>query len=299
MFNEDNAECKATNKHNNKDNKNLTANVPTSTKYLDRNKLVSHGFPDNSNGHLHGITRNAIKYEPILNLLLKDVSRKEIMSSSSIMGVNEKYNTKVLSSSQFQPQSQTEYVNLGVKNKLTLSHFTQKPQNHDSTIMTNQNSEYIPPFSNFTQTLPAHNSNQSDYCNRKYIQSKFNCQPSVQGGYTNMLCDPDGSPEGISGILQNETFRRWNDATAINIPMEQPPPLREKKSYTQIFEFGNSLCTQPQMSPLQDRATTTAALYTPTKCATGNNESSPKLNSQWQKFQLSPIHSDDSPEVYH
>jgi hypothetical protein len=115
-----------------------------------------------------------------------------------------------------------------------------------------------------------------------------------------MSCDPDGTPESISGMLQrNETSRSWNDATSINVPMEQLPPFREKKSYIQIFEFGNSLCTQSQLSTLQNRATTRAALYTPTKCALGNTESSPNLNSQWQKFQMSPVSSDDSPEVYY
>jgi hypothetical protein len=134
------------------------------------------------------------------------------------------------------------------------------------------------------------------------LQSKFNYQPLVERGYTNMSCDSDGTPESINGILQrNETSRRWNDAPSINIPMEQLPPFREKKSYTQVFEFGNSLCPQPQLSPLQERATTRVTLYTPTKCAIGNTEeSSPNLNSsQWQKFQMSPISSDDSPEVYY
>jgi hypothetical protein len=304
MFNEDSTECKATNIHNSKDNKNFMANVPTSTKYLDRNKLVSHGFPDNGNGYLHRITRNDIKYEPILNLLLKDVSKKEIMSSSSIMEANEQYDTNVLSLSQFQfqPQSQTTCINLGAKNKLTISHFTQKPQDHDSIVTTNQNSKHIPPFSNFTQTLQAHNSNQSDYSNRTYIPSQFNCQPLVQGGYTNMPCDSDDTPKSINGILQrNETSTRWNDAPSINIPMEQLPPFREKRSYTQVFEFRNSLCTQPQLSPLQDRPTARVTLFTPTKCATGNTEeSAPNLNSShWQKFQMSPISSDDSPEVYY
>jgi hypothetical protein len=132
------------------------------------------------------------------------------------------------------------------------------------------------------------------------LKSKFNCQPSVRGGYSNMSYDSDGTPESINGMLQiNETSRRWNYATSINVPMEQLTPFREKKSYPQISEFGNSLCTQPQLSPLQDTATTRAALYTPTKHATGDTESSPNLNSQWQKFQMSPLSSDDSPEVYY
>jgi hypothetical protein len=275
----------------NDNNNNFMANAPTN--YLDRNKFVSRGFPENSSRYVHRIIRNESKYEPILNLLLKDVSRKEIMFSSSIMEANEKYNTKELS--QFQSQSQTNYVNLGAKNKRTPSHFTQGPQNCDSVKITNQNSKHISPLSNFTQTLQTHNSDQSDYCNRQYIQRKFSYQPSVLGGYTKMSSDSGCTPENINEILQtNEISRRWNDATSINIPIKQPPSFTEKKSYTHIFEFGNSLCTQPQLSPLQDDATTTAALYTPIKCTTGGTES-----SQWQQFQISPASSDNSPEVYY
>jgi hypothetical protein len=96
-----------------------------------------------------------------------------------------------------------------------------------------------------------------------------------------------------------EMSRSWNDATSISIPTEPPPSFIQKKSYTQIFEFGNSLCTQPELLPIQDNATTGAASYTPTKCTTGNAECSSNLNSQWQKFQMSPISSNNSPEVYY
>jgi hypothetical protein len=286
MFTDDSAECKAANTHN---DDSFVANAPAIRS--DSNKFVSRAVPENSSRYVHRITRNESKYEPILNSLLKDVSRKEIMSSSSTMEANEKYNTKVSSSSsqfQFQSQSQTNYVNLGAKNKRTLSHFTQEPQNCDSLLMmTNQNIKHVSPLRNFTQTLQTHNSDQSDYCNSK--QRKFNYQPSVLQGYTNTSSDSDCTPHSINRILQtNDISTSWNDAISINTPINQPPSFIQKKSYTQIFEFGNSLCTQPQLSPIQDNA-----LYpTDTEC-------SPNLNSQWQKFQMSPISSDNSPEVYY
>jgi hypothetical protein len=293
MFNDNNTECNVTNIHNNNDKNSFMTNVPTI--YLERNTFVSHDFPDNSSGYVHRTMRNELKYEPILNLLLKGVTGKEMLTSSSIMGVNEKCNRKVSSSSssssssqfQFQPQSQKKYVNSEATNKRTLLHFTQEPK-------------HIPPLSNSTQTSQTHNSDQSDYCNSQYMQHKFKCQPSVLGGYTDMSSDSDDTPESINAILQrNDISKRWNGDASVNIPMKQPSSFRDKKSYTQMFEFGNSVCTQPQMSHLQDRATAGATLYTPTKCTTGNSESSSNLTSRWKKFHMSPISSDDSPEVYY
>lgn len=182
---EDNTECKCMKKFNNKCIDNFMANVHTFTTYLARKKSVSNGFSCNSNSELHRIRKTDSNYEPILKLLLKDVSRTEVMPSSSTLKVNEDSETKGLSQQlsselQFQPKSPTSYINLGAKNKATFSHITQKPLSHDSTTQINQNTKYIFSFSNSAQISHAHDSNQSENCDGKYVQDQFNYQPSVQ-----------------------------------------------------------------------------------------------------------------------
>jgi ATP-dependent DNA helicase HFM1/MER3 len=299
MLDADNAEFKCTNQSNKKLNDNFMANAPASITNLARNKPLSHGFQHNHDEYLHRITRNDSKYESVLKLLLKDVSR-EATSTSTEIRANKDYETKVhqLSSQlQFQPKSQMNYFNLGAKNKIPLLHSSQKPLCHDSNTMLNQNSQHTTPFRKSTQILCG-NSSQNDTCDEKYITSEFNYQPSIQKGLAEPMCERDTMPEAMNRISQrNETFESW-DTTPINIHTEQSPS-RQKRSYTQFFEFENLPSTKSCTLPFTDIAVKTAALHKSTNNANRNNRRSPNSNSQWQKYELSPKNSDQSFELYY
>jgi hypothetical protein len=291
MSGEENTKFKCANKSNKKCNDSFMANMLTLTRYSARNNYVHHIVPHNSNEDIHRIRRNDSKYEPILNLLLKDVSRREPMPSSSTATAYEESEKKVNSQLLLTPEFQFQ-----PKKKVTLSQFTQKSLSHDSPTVLNQNSDHTLPLSNSAQTLQP----QSKNCDRKYIQGQLNYQPSVQKGFTKIMCDPDTLPQDMNDILQkNETYKRWNNvSTAFNVPMLQPSLSRQTKSYTHISEFKNSSCTQPWTLPFEETASKRLALSQPVKCFTGNTENPPSLNSQWQKFEMSPTHSDESPEYY-
>jgi ATP-dependent DNA helicase HFM1/MER3 len=183
MLGGDNAECNSRNQSNKNYDNNFMATAPTSITNLARNKLLNQSFQHNHNEHLHRITWNDSKYEPILKLLLKDVS-KESMPTLKKMVANKDYETKVcqLSSQlQFQGKSQMNCVNLGAKNKTRFLHSSQPPLCHDSTIMLNQNSIHTTPFRSSTQLLHG-DSSQNATCDEKYKKSEFNYQPSAQKG---------------------------------------------------------------------------------------------------------------------
>lgn len=97
----------------------------------------------------------------------------------------------------------------------------------------------------------------------------------------------------MNRILQrNNTSQTW-DATTVNIHDEQPQS-GQKRSCTHFFEFENVPNTKSCTLPFTDMAVKTAALHTPTTYSNRKNGSSPSSNSQWQKFELSPVNSDES-----
>jgi hypothetical protein len=105
-------------------------------------------------------------------------------------------------------------------------------------------------------------------------------------------------PEDMNRISQrNKTCNTW-DNTSINIHTEQSPS-RQKKSYTQVFEFENLPSTKSCMLSFMDIAVKRAALHKSTHYANGNNGSSPRSNSQWQKYESAPTHSDESFKLYY
>jgi hypothetical protein len=232
-------------------------------------------------------------------LLLKDVAREAAPTSTKIIA-NKDYETKVhdLSSQlQYQPTCQMKCINSGAKNEIQLLHSSQKPLRHDSNIMVNHNSQQTIPLRNSTQILRG-KSSQNDNCDDKYIRSGFNYQPSNQKGLTEAMWEHNIMHEDMNRISQrNKTCDTW-DTNSINIHNEQSPS-RRKKSYTQVFEFENLPSTKSCILPFMDIAVKRAALHNSTLYANGKNGRSPPSNSQWQKFELSPTHSDESSQLYY
>lgn len=287
---EENSKFKCANKSNKKCNHSFKTNIPALTRYSARNNYVSRIIPHDSNEDVHRIRRNDSKYKPILNLLLKDVSRTEVTPSSSTERAYEESETEV-HSQLLPPEFQFQPTKKG-----TLSQFTQKSLGDYLNTMLNQNSDDTPPLSNLAQTLQP----QSKNCEGKYTQSQVNYHPSVQKELPKLTCDSDVLPGDMNRILpKNETYQRWNNVrTAISVPMRQPSLSRQRESYAHISETDNASSTQPWMFPFEEPETKRLAFSQPVKCVTGNNENLPNLNSQWQKYEMSPIHSDESPEYY-
>jgi hypothetical protein len=289
MSSEENANFKCANKSNKKRNDSFMANVPTPTRYSAMNNYVCHIDPHNSHEDTQRSRKNDSKYERILNLLLKDASRRDAMPSSSTVRTHEQSETKVYSqllSSEFQFQP---------KKKVTLSHFTQKSLSHDSATVLNHNSDHSLPHRKAAQTLKP----QSKNCDGKHIHGQINYQPLVPKGFTKIMCGSDTLSGDMNEILQkNETHKSWNVSTAINIPTQQPLLSSQTKPYTHISEYGNSSCKQPWSLPFEEKASKTSVLFQPAECVTGNTKNPSSLNSRWQKFEMSPTHSDELSEYY-
>jgi hypothetical protein len=228
-------------------------------------------------------------------LLLKDVSREAAPTSAKII-VNKDYETKVheLSSQlQYQPKCQMNCFNSGAKNEIQLLHSSQKPLSHDSNVMVKHNSQHTTPLWDSTQILRG-NSSQNVNCDDKYIRSEFNYETSIQ----KELTERNIMHEDMNRTSQrNKTCDAW-DTTSLNIHTEQSPS-RQKKSYTQVFEFENLPSTKSCILPFMDIAVKRAAWPKSTHHANGNNGSSPHSNSQGQKFELSQTHSDESFKLYY
>ena len=292
MLDADKAEFDCKNQPNKKLNDSFMANSLASITNLARNKPLSHGFQHNHNEYLHRNIWTDSKYEPVLKLLLKDVSREDPPTLTKIIA-NKDYETEgheLSSQLQYQPKYQMNCINSGAKNEIQLLHSSQKPLCQDSNIMLNQNSQHTTPLKNSTQILLG-NSSQNDNCDEKYIKSEFNNKHSYQKGLTEPMWEHNIMPEDMTRISQNNlTCDTW-DTTAINIHTEQSPS-RQKKSYTQVFEFENLPGTKSCILPLKDTAVKRAVLHKSTDYANRNNGSSHCNNSQWQKFELSPTHSD-------
>jgi len=299
MLDADNAEINCRNQPNKKLNDSFMANSLASITNLARNEPLSHGFQHNHNEYLHRNVRKDSKYEPVLKMLLKDVSREAAPTSTKIT-VNKDYETTVqeLSSQlQYQPKSQMNCINSGAKNEIQLSHSSQKPLRHDTSIMVNHISPHTTPMRDSTQILHG-NSGQNDNCEDKYVRSEFNYQHSNQKGLREPMWEHNIMHEDMNRISQrNITCDTW-DTTSINIHTEQSPS-RQKKSYTQVFEFENLRSTKSCILPFMDMALKRAALHKSTHYANGNNGGSPRSNSQWQKFESSPTHSDESLKLYY
>jgi len=299
MLDADNTEINCKNQSNKKFSDSFMANSLASITNSARNEPLSHGFQHNHNEHLHRNVWKDSKYEPVLKLLLKDVSREAAPTSTTIIA-NRDYETKVhevSSQLQYQPTCQMKCINSGAKNEIQLLHSSQKPLRHDSNIMVNHSSQQTIPLRNSTQILRG-NSSQNDNCDDKYIRSEFNYQPSNQKGLTQPMREHNIMHEDMNRISQrNKTCDTW-DTKSINIHNEQSPP-RRKKSYTQVFEFENLPSTKSCILPFMDIAVKRAALHNSTHYANGKNGRSPPSNSQWQKFKLSPTHSDESSQLYY
>jgi ATP-dependent DNA helicase HFM1/MER3 len=279
MPGEENGKFKCANKSK-KCNDSFMANIPTLSKHSAQNKSVGHTIPHNSS------RRNDSKYEPILSLLLKDVSRREAMPYSSRVKAYEESETNV-HSQLLSPEFKFEPKSQGARSKVTLSQLTQKLSGHHSTVMLNKNSD---------NTFPLSKSAQSKNCNGKHIQDQLKYPPSDQKGFTKIMCGSDTVPGDTNKIFnENETYKRRNDVRAvINIPVQQPSLSTQRKSYSNTCEFEDLSCTQPWTLPVEE----TASKFHPTKCVPGNVQNSSILNSKWQKFEMSPIHSADSPDYY-
>jgi hypothetical protein len=294
MLDADNAEFNCKNQSNKKLNDSVVDNSQVSITNLARNEPLSHGFQHNHNEDLHRNIRKDSKYEPVLKLLLKDVSREA--APTSIIA-NKNYGTKVheLSSQlQYQPKCQMNRINSRAKNEILLLQSSQKQLRHDSNIMLNQNFQHTTPLRNSTQILHG-NSSQNDNGDDKW---EFNYQTSNQKGLTEPMWEHNVMHEDMNRISQrNKTCDTW-DTTSVNISTEQSPS-RQKKSYTKVFEFENLPSTKSCILPFMDTAVKRAALHKSTNYANGTNGSSPRSNSQWQKFQSSPTHTDESLELYY
>jgi len=302
MLDADNAEINCKNQSNKKFNDSFMANSLASITNFARNEPLSHGFQHNHKEYLHRNIRKDTKYEPVLKMLLKDVSRESAPNSTKII-VNKDYETKVheLSSQlQYQPKCQTNCINSGGKNELQLLRSSQKPLRHDSNIMLKHNCQHTTALRNSTQIFHG-NSSQNDNCDDKYVKSEFNYQPSNQKGLTG--CTQPMWEHNIMHKDMNRNAQRkktcdtW-DTTSINIHTEQSPS-RQKKSYTQVFEFENLPGTKSCILPFMDTAVKRAALHKSTNYVNRNNGISPHSSSQWQKFQLSPTHSDEPFKLYY
>jgi len=296
MLDADNTEINCKNQSNKKFNDSFMANSLASITNLARNEPLSHGFQHNHKEYLHRNIWKDTKYEPVLKMLLKDVSRESAPNSTKII-VNKDYETKVheLSSQlQYQPKFQTNCIHSGAKNEIQLLHSSQKPLSYDSNIMLNHNCQHTTALRNSTQIFYG-NSSQNDNCDDKYIKSEFNYQPSNQKGltgHTQPMWEHNIMHEDMNRNSQRKkTCDTW-DTTSINIHTEQSPS-RQKKSYTQVFEFENLPGTKSCILPFMDTAVKRAALHKSTNYVNGNNGISPHSSSQWQKFQLSPTHSDE------
>jgi hypothetical protein len=281
MLDADNAEINCKNQPNKKLNDSFLANSLASITNLARNKPLSHGFQHNHNEYLYRNVRKDSKYEPVLKLLLKDVSREAAPTSTKIT-VNKDYETNIhdLSSQlQYQPKSQMNCINSRAKNEIQLLHSSQKPLRHDSNIMVNHNSQHTTPMGDSTQILHG-NSSQKDNCEDKYVRSEFKYQHSNQKGLREPMWEHNIMHEDMNRISQrNITCDTWN-ITSINIHTEQSPS-RQKKSYKQVFEFENLRSTKSCILPFMDMAVKRAALHKSTHYANGNNGGSPRSNSQW------------------
>lgn len=304
MLDADNAEINCKNQSNKKFNDSFMANSLASITNSARNEPLSHGFQHNHKEYLHRNIRKDTKYEPVLKLLLKDVSRETAPNSTKII-VNKDYETKVheLSSQlQYQPRCQMNCINSGAKNVIQLLHSSQKPLCHDSNIMLKHNSQHTIPLRNSTQIFHG-NSSQNDICDDKYVKSEYNYHPSNQkglSGHTEPMWEHNITHEEMNRNSQrNKTCDTW-DTTSINIHTEQSPS-RQKKSYTQVFEFENLPSTKSCILPFMDTAVKRAALHksTTSNYSNGNNGISPPSSSRWQKFQLCPTHSDESFKLYY
>lgn len=299
MLDADNAGINCKNQSNKKLNDSFMANSLASITTLARNEPLNHGSQHNHNEYLHRNVRKDSKYEPVLKLLLKDVSREAAPTSTKIIA-NKDYETKVheLSSQlQYQPKCQMNCINSGAKNEIPLLHSSQKPLHHDSNIIVNHNSQHTTSLRNSAQILRG-NLSQNDNCDNKYIRSEFNYQPSNQKGLAEAMWERNIMHEDMNRISQrNKTCDTW-DTKSINIHTEQSPP-RQKKSYTQVFEFENLPSTKSCILPFMDIAVKRAALHKSTHYANGNNGRSSHSNSQWQKFELSPTDSDESFQSYY
>ena len=299
MLDADNTETNCKNQSNKKFNDSFITNSLASITNLARNEPLSHGLQHNHNEYLHRNVRKDSKYEPVLKLLLKDVSRESAPTSTK-KTVNKDYETKVheLSSQlQYKPKCQMNCINSGAKNEIKRLHSSQKPLHHDSNKMVSHISQHTTPLTNSTQILRG-NSSQNDNCDDNYIRSEFNYQPSNQKGLTEPMWEHNIMHEEMNRISQrNKTCDTW-DTIPINIRTEQSPS-RQKKSYTQVFEFENLPSTKSCILPFMDIAVKKTALHMSTRYANGNNGSSPRSNSQWQKFELSPTHSDESFNLYY
>jgi hypothetical protein len=299
MSDADNAEINCKNQTNKKFNDSFMANSLASITNLPRNELLSHGFQHNHNEYLQRNVRKDSKYEPVLKLLLKDVSREAAHTSTKTIA-NKDYETKVheLSSQlQYQPKCQMNCINSGAKNEIQLLHSSQKPLRRDSNITVNHNSQHTIPLRNSTQILRG-NSSQTDNCDNKYIRSEFNYQPSNQKGLTQPMWEHNIMHEDKNRISQRNKTYDTRDTTSINIHAGQSPP-RRKKSYTQVFEFENLPSTKSCILPSVDIAVKRAALHKSTHYANGNNGRSPRSNSQWQKFEFSQTRTDESFKLYY
>jgi hypothetical protein len=288
----DNAKFNFKNQSNKKFKDSFMANSLAPITNLTKNEPLSQGSQHKHNEYLHRNIRKDRRYEPVLKLLLKDVSR-DVAPTSTKITANTNYDTKLkelLSQLQYQPKSQTNHINSGAENGIPLLHSSHKPLRHDSNIMLNQNFQHTIPLRNSTQIVRG-NLSQNDNGDNKW---EFNCEPSNQKGLTQPTWEQNVMHKDMNRISQrNKACDTW-DTASVNISTEQSPS-RQKKSYTQVFEFGNLPSTKSYMGTAVKRA----ALQKSTDFANGNNGSSPRSYSQWQKFESSPTHTEESLELYY